>query len=53
MEAIDEEVEGDVDSAVIAFARIVAACLELEWQILPRAAQRAVKASPQIEDKSD
>ena len=45
-------VESDSTSA-IAFSRIVAACLDLEWQILPRVAQRGAKASPQVEEKFD
>jgi hypothetical protein len=30
----------EIDAPAIAFNRIVAACLDLEWQILPRVAQR-------------
>jgi hypothetical protein len=37
----------------VVFSRIVAACLDLEWQIMPRAVQRGVKASPQVEEKFD
>ena len=42
------------DAPAIAFDRIVIACLEMEWQILPRVAQRVGKAVRELdEDKSD
>lgn len=42
------------DAPAIAFARIVAACLEMEWQIMPRVAQRGVKVARELdEEKSD
>lgn len=45
METIEDVLQVESDSAPAnAFERIVAACLDLEWQIMPRVAQRAVKA---------
>ncbi|QIN60912.1 hypothetical protein SBC1_08910 [Caballeronia sp. SBC1] len=46
--------EADDLAPAIAFERIVAACLELEWQIMPRVYQRSVKAVREpAEEKSD
>jgi hypothetical protein len=54
METIEDVLQVESDSAPAnAFERIVAACLDLEWQIMPRLAQRGVRASPQVEEKLD
>jgi hypothetical protein len=47
----DLPLEQASDCAAIAFARIVAACLELEWQIRPRQPQRSVRAVAQEDEE--